>query len=141
MDQAPKIAPSFSLIVIALTVATLFGSKKMIKNKFVNEPKTYYFSEERLRMESESTQQTIGWNDLTKYILTKEAAYLFMSNRAVHVIPLLSATAENKESIDRLIQTNVRLRKTAWSAIMPIFLFIFIFLVVVGLLQSLSSGQ
>ncbi len=134
LSEVPNQAWIFVLFYIAFFILLLTNSKKSLNNRFINEEKKYRFSQENIWLESESTTQRMNWNDVQKYIITKNAIYLFVSSNSAHVIPFRSLSSEQTDQLIRLVTVKIH-HKQKKNVLGILFIALLSFVLVVEIIQ------
>ncbi|BBH22447.1 hypothetical protein Back11_37920 [Paenibacillus baekrokdamisoli] len=139
--SVPGVVWFWLLFMILIPIVTYRSAKKSYNNKFIQETKSYEFSEEGIRLASESMSALIKWNDLRQVITTKNAMYFFITDRSAQILPLRCVTEAQKNSLLSLIKEKVVHKKKRFGVLVLIMIFIYlmIFLVTVGVFQYISA--
>ncbi|PWW05451.1 YcxB-like protein [Paenibacillus cellulosilyticus] len=128
----------FILFLDIFIVSSLFiGSKRAMRNKFVQEEKRYSLTADHLHMESDSMTATIQWQDFTRIVISKRSVCLFTGTNSAHLIPVHSLN-ENQLAFIRqqsFINEQKQPNKKGSKFLKLTFIYLILFLVVVALLQ------
>ncbi|RED55520.1 YcxB family protein [Cohnella lupini] len=131
----------FFVLISALYPVMLYrGAVRSSQNKFLQEKKSYDFTSEGFRMDSESTTSKVLWPDVQRVIVSKKGIYLFIASNAGHLFP--RRFLEGKDRIRTMVlQYTTPKSRTRGKSKLPKLLavYLLIFLVTVGIVQFFLS--
>jgi hypothetical protein len=126
----------FVLFSVLYPIMLYRGAVRSYQNKFLKEKKSYDFTPEGFRMESESTTSKVLWPDVQRVIVNKKGIYLFIASNAGHLFP--QRFLEGKDRIRTMVlqYTTPKSRSRGKSKfLMRVALYLLIFLITVGIVQ------